>query len=96
MPSGTPNEAWLDLDLADTLAALAEAGHGPAVIALLEAPRRDCPELLLCALAAARGEYGPLQREVLLGSQVDALLQNPVGGCALQLLTASRHRCQYF
>ena len=54
----------MDLDLADTLAALAEAGHGAAVMPLLDAPRRECPELLVCALAAARGEYGLLQQEV--------------------------------
>ena len=62
--TGTPNEAWLDLELADTLAALADAGHGAAVLQLLEGPRRECPELLVCALAGARGEYGLLQQEV--------------------------------
>ena len=67
VPTGTPNEAWLDLDLADTLAALADAGHGAAVLQLLESPRRECPELLVCALAAARGEYGVLQQEVRSG-----------------------------
>jgi len=69
LPNGTPNEAWLDLDLADTLAALADAGHGAAVLQLLEAPRRECPELLVSALAGARGEYGVLQQEVRSGSR---------------------------
>lgn len=60
---GSPNQAWLDLDLLDTLAALA-VGQAAAVHALLEEPLQLCPELLLCGMAAARGDWGPLQREV--------------------------------
>jgi len=86
LPNGTPNEAWLDLDLADTLAALADAGHGPAVLQLLEAPRRECPELLVSALAGARGEYGVLQQEVR--------------SCCKWVLAAVKYgqerRCQHF
>ena len=63
-PTGGANEAWLDLDLLDSLAALAGAGQQAGVRALLEEPAQSCPELLLCGMAAAQGDWGQLQREV--------------------------------
>lgn len=69
---GSANEAWLDLGLLDSLAALsagtpiAQVQRVNPVWALLEEPLQACPELLLCGMAAVRGEWGSLQREVRL------------------------------
>ena len=64
---GSANEAWLDLGLLDSLAALS-AGVPVAQVhpvwVLLEEPLQACPELLLCGMAAVRGEWGSVQREV--------------------------------
>jgi CCR4-NOT transcription complex subunit 1 len=64
-PTGTPNRCWMALDLYTTLAALADSGHTPAVRAVLEAPRKACPELLLLGAASVTGGWGPLQAELV-------------------------------
>lgn len=61
-PVGTPNQAWLCLDLADTLARLSDSGHAPAVRSILELPLKQCPEVLLLCMAAAQASWGPLQQ----------------------------------
>lgn len=61
---GTPNQAWLCLDLVEVLCRLAESGHGPAVHQILEQPRRECPELLLLGVASVSTEWNLLQREI--------------------------------
>ena len=61
-PYGTPNQAWLCLDLYDTLAALADGGHAPAVRHILEVPLKACPEVLVLGMAAVKGSWGPLQQ----------------------------------
>ena len=61
-PCGTPNQAWCCLDLADTLARLADGGHAAAVRALLEQPLKQCPEVLLLAMASVANGWGPLQQ----------------------------------
>ncbi len=53
-PVGTPNQAWLSLDLLSTLSFLYEAGHGAAVRELLELPLTQCPEVLVLGFASAR------------------------------------------
>ncbi|MEW5319837.1 MAG: hypothetical protein WDW38_010962 [Sanguina aurantia] len=63
-PIGSPNQAWLSLDLVQRLCQLGEAGHLVAVRGLLEGPATGCPELLLTATAAVHTEYQLLQREV--------------------------------
>lgn len=73
-PTGTPNTCWMALDLYSTLAALADSGHAPAVRAMLEAPLKACPELLLLGAAGVTGGWGPLQGEL-----VDALVATYVG-----------------
>ena len=60
--AGTPNQAWLCLDLADCLARLGDSGHAPAVRQLLEAPLKQCPEVLLLAMASVQAGWGPLQQ----------------------------------
>ena len=44
-PVGTPNQAWLCLDLYAALARLDEAGLAAGVRALLEPPAQACPEV---------------------------------------------------
>lgn len=61
-PVGTPNQAWLCLDLYDSLARLADSGHAPAVRQVLELPLKQCPEVLLLGMAAAQAGWGPLQQ----------------------------------
>lgn len=53
-PMGTPNQAWLALDLLSTLSFLYEAGHGAAVRQILELPLAQCPEVLVLSFASAR------------------------------------------
>ena len=68
-PCGTPNQAWCCLDLADCLARLADSGHAPTVRQVLELPLKQCPEVLLLAMAAVQSGWGPLQ-QVRLGPAV--------------------------
>lgn len=51
LPYGTPNHAWLSLDLLEILCCLAEMGHFGSVRALLDLPLKHCPELLVLGLA---------------------------------------------
>jgi hypothetical protein len=51
LPYGTPNHAWLSLDLLEVLCCLAEMGHFGSVRALLDLPLKHCPELLVLGLA---------------------------------------------
>ena len=46
---GTPNQAWLCLDLYKTLCKLAEVGHHLPVQQLLELPMKTCPEVGHCS-----------------------------------------------
>ena len=64
-PTGTPNACWMALDLYTTLAALADSGHAAAVRAVMEAPLKTCPEILLLGAASVKGGWGPLQGELL-------------------------------
>lgn len=62
-PTGTPNGAWACLDLYDTLAALArDVGQAAGVRHALEAPMKNCPEVLLLGLASVQEGWGPLQQ----------------------------------
>ena len=61
---GTPNQAWLCLDLMEVLCRLAESGHGAAVHKILEQPKAECPELLLLGVASVSTEWNLLQREM--------------------------------
>ena len=53
MPAGTPNQAWMSLDLLLLLSQLYENGHAPAVHEILEMPQAQCPDLLVLATASA-------------------------------------------
>ena len=61
---GTPNQAWLCLDLVETLCRLAESGHAAAVHHILEQPCKECSELLLLGVASVSTEWNLLQREI--------------------------------
>ena len=61
---GTPNQAWLSLDVMEVLCRLAESGHSAAVHQILEQPRKECPELLLLGVASVSTEWNLLQREI--------------------------------
>ncbi|XP_024528197.1 CCR4-NOT transcription complex subunit 1 isoform X1 [Selaginella moellendorffii] len=60
---GSPNHAWLSMDLLETLCRLAELGHGEAVRSLLEYPAKHCPELLLTGLAQLKTDWNLVQNE---------------------------------
>ena len=78
---GTPNQAWLCLDLVEVLCRLAESGHGAAVQQILEQPRRECPELLLLGVASVSTEWNLLQREIcddLVPKYIDNHVNSPV------------------
>mmetsp|Transcript_518 Transcript_518/g.1826 ORF Transcript_518/g.1826 Transcript_518/m.1826 type:complete len:2264 (-) Transcript_518:4073-10864(-) len=62
---GTPNEAWLSLDLINTLIHLADQGYYNAVHAIIEAGAKTCPELVLIGIAqSGHGEWTLLHQEV--------------------------------
>lgn len=73
---GTPNQAWLSLDLIEVLCRLAESGHGAAVQQILQQPLQDCPELLLLGIASVRTEWNLLQREICDKLVTSYLLDN--------------------
>ena len=50
---GTPNQAWLSLDLLLLFSQLYDNGHAPAVHQILQLPRAQCPEVLVLATASA-------------------------------------------
>jgi CCR4-NOT transcription complex subunit 1 len=83
---GTPNHAWLCLDLLDLLARLADSGHAPAVRQLLELPLKQCPEVLLLGMAAAQAGWGPLQQEVFEPLVVTYVASHPNSGPVLARL----------
>lgn len=63
--AGTPNEAWLSLDLFETLARLStEGGNHAGVRAVLEAGAQAAPEVMLLGFVQSRADWGVLQREV--------------------------------
>lgn len=55
LPSGTPNSAWLSLDLLETLCSLGDVpGLEDSVLQVVAGPMRVCPELLTVGLAQAQ------------------------------------------
>lgn len=84
-PTGTPNQCWMALDLYATLAKLADSGYAPAVRAVLEAPLKTCPELMLLGAASVTGGWGPLHTEL-----VDPLVANCVGNNATSGVVLAR------
>ncbi len=73
--NGTPNEAWLSLDLLETLARLStEGGNHAGVRAVLEAGAQAAPEVLLLGFVQARADWGVLGREVRVFLSVRSLL----------------------
>ena len=63
-PTGTPNQAWLCLDLLEVLGRLAELGHHTSVHAILEPPMKQCPEVLLLGMASVYPDWAHLHMEV--------------------------------
>ena len=55
LATGTPNQAWLALDLLSLLAHLHDAGHADRVLRILELPVGQCPEVLVLGFASSRG-----------------------------------------
>jgi len=83
-PVGTPNHAWLSLDLLETLGRLAEAGLQPGVRAVLEHPLKHCPEVLLAGLAGCRAEAaGALRSEVSAALLPAYVASNPNSSAVL-------------
>lgn len=66
-PPQPAQAAWHSLDVLDTLGQLAQRGHAPQVLQLLEAPCASCPEAILVGLADVSPlQWGPLQDQVLI------------------------------
>eukprot|EP00218_Dolichomastix_sp_CCMP3274_P016752 CAMPEP_0170132442 /NCGR_PEP_ID=MMETSP0033_2-20121228/245_1 /TAXON_ID=195969 /ORGANISM="Dolichomastix tenuilepis, Strain CCMP3274" /LENGTH=2427 /DNA_ID=CAMNT_0010367803 /DNA_START=38 /DNA_END=7318 /DNA_ORIENTATION=- len=86
-PAGTVNQAWLSLDLIQTLAMLAEnSGMAADVRALLEHPIKHCPELLLLGIAQTRTEWNVLQGEVFQALVPQYLANHPNSSLVLHQL----------
>ena len=54
LPTGSPNSAWLSYDLLETLGKLSDAGVQSDVLAILEQPLQDCPEVLLVTISGCQ------------------------------------------
>lgn len=75
---GTPNQAWLSLDLLEVLCKLAERGHLPQVRMILEPAVKLAPEVLLSSIAASQAEpTNELLREVMVALVPAFLLNHP-------------------
>lgn len=85
-PHGTPNHAWLSLDLLEILCRLGEAGHVPAVRAILEYPLKHCPEVLLVGLAYIKTEWNMIQSEVMALLLPTYIGNNPNSSTVLHLV----------
>lgn len=84
--TGTPNMCWMALDLYSTLASLAESGYAPAVRAILEAPLKACPEILLLGAASVKGGWGSLQAELVDALVATYVAPHPNSSIVLQRL----------
>lgn len=87
-PLGTPNQAWVSLDLISTLCQLADAGHFAAVRQMLDTPIKACPEVLLLSVAAVRQDanWSLLERTVWSSLAPVYLSNNPNSGVVLHQL----------
>eukprot|EP00210_Caulerpa_lentillifera_P003605 g3440.t1 len=64
-PFGTPNHAWLCLDLVKTLCALGEMSQlTETVMEILESPMKHCQEVLMVVMATVSTDWGKVQRQV--------------------------------
>ncbi|KAJ9512568.1 hypothetical protein QJQ45_018936, partial [Haematococcus lacustris] len=71
-PTGTPNQAWLSIDLLHILCIMVtDTNNVPVVREMVDHPLKACPEVLLIGFAAVPNEWLQLQREI-----VSALLPN--------------------
>ncbi|CAK9867154.1 unnamed protein product [Sphagnum jensenii] len=82
---GTPNCAWLSLELLEVLCSLAEMGHVGSVRALLELPLKHCPELLVLGLAQIKTEWNTIQSEILSALLPSFFASNSTAGVLHQL-----------
>ncbi|KAK9805719.1 hypothetical protein WJX73_001907 [Symbiochloris irregularis] len=89
--TGTSNRAWLCLDLLDTLARLAELGHHAAVQGILEAPLKQCPEVLLLGMGTAREDWSHLHLEALSQLVLSYVADHPNSGVVLPRLWHTSH-----
>ena len=65
-PFGTPNHAWLCLDLVRTLCTLGEMPKLTEVVMdIIAYPLKHCQEVLLVVMATLSPEWGKIQREVV-------------------------------
>ncbi|KAK9916879.1 hypothetical protein WJX75_008268 [Coccomyxa subellipsoidea] len=88
-PMGTPNQAWLALDLLSTLSFLYEAGHGAAVRQILELPLAQCPEVLVLSFASARSDWSALARDACDAFVVKSIASGPNSPLVLPRLWAA-------
>jgi CCR4-NOT transcription complex subunit 1 len=82
---GTPNRAWLSLELLEVLCSLAEMGHVGSVRTLLELPLKHCPELLVLGLAQIKTEWNTIQSEILSALLPSFFASNSTAGVLHQL-----------
>jgi hypothetical protein len=65
IPLGTPNKAWLSIDLISTLLSFSETSLWYTARSLFDFPVRCCPELLVCGLASVEPTWSKLRSELL-------------------------------
>lgn len=75
-PYGTPNHAFLCLDLFETLVQLATT-NAQLVRPILEYALKQCPEVLLIAVASSRTNWSTLEREIVSILMPQYLANNP-------------------
>lgn len=84
-PRGTPNCAWLSLDLIESLCAAADKGNLLGSRAIVEVGFKQCPEVLLCSFAAANVEVtNELLKDVLVALIPPYILAHPNSGPVMQ------------
>eukprot|EP00850_Spirogloea_muscicola_P015627 SM000121S26024 [mRNA] locus=s121:298001:312953:- [translate_table: standard] len=85
-PMGTPNQAWLSVDLIEVLCQLAEAGHVAAIRAILDYPLKHCPEVLLLTLAQVKTPWNLIQSDIMAYLLPTYLSNNPNSSTLLHAL----------
>ncbi|CAI5954737.1 unnamed protein product, partial [Closterium sp. NIES-65] len=76
LPTGTPNCAWVSLDLLEALCRIGETGRKAEVVEVLGYPIKHCPEVLIVGLAQVKTPGGGVIQREVLGALVPLYLAN--------------------
>ncbi|GJP79518.1 hypothetical protein CLOP_g9744 [Closterium sp. NIES-67] len=89
LPTGTPNCAWVSLDLLEVLCRIGETGRKAEVLEVLVYPIKHCPEVLIVGLAQVKTPGGGVIQREVLGALVPLYLaNNPNSSIVLHALWA--------